>query len=87
MPVINLQPQLNEIIAADLPEIEKLSKAYNFLITEHINISRREIELLRVIGDKEVLVKEQIKLNTMEYALGVFHDCHQLATGRKVSNE
>jgi hypothetical protein len=84
---INLRPQYDEIMSSELPEIEKVSRAFNYLIKEHIQISQREIELLKAMGENEALVKEQIKRNTMEYTLSVFHDCFTGATGRKVSNE
>lgn len=84
---INLTPQLEEIIATDMPEIDKLSKAFDFLIAEQVKIARREIELLRAVDDKEALVKEQIKANTMEYALRIFGHCYFKTTGRKYSDE
>lgn len=84
---INLMPQFETIMAQDIDEIDKLTQAFKFLITEHIAISKRETELLRVMGEKEALVKEQIKANTMEYTLGVFAHCYYSATGRKLSDE
>jgi hypothetical protein len=74
-------------MSSELPEIEKVSRAFTYLISEHIQISQREIELLKAMGETDILVKEQIKRNTMEYMLSVFHDCFKGATGRKVSNE
>ena len=87
MSSIDLTPQLDEIMAADLSEIDKLSKAFLYLISQHIEISRREIELLKTLDDMEGVVKEQIKANTMEYTLGMFRHLHMQATGRKVLDE
>jgi len=84
---MDLTPQLEEIIATDIPEIDKLSKAFAFLISEQVEIARREIELLRAMDDKDALVKEQIKANTMEYALSIFGHCYFKTTGRKYSDE
>jgi hypothetical protein len=84
---IDLTPQFEEIIAADLSEIDKLSKAFAFLISEQVKIARREVELHRAVGDKDALIKEQIKANTMEYALSVFGHCYFKTTVRKYSDE
>ena len=84
---INLMPQFEAIMAQDIDEIDKLTQAFRFLITEHIAIAKRETELLRAMGDKETLVKEQIKANTMEYTLGVFAHCYFSATGKKLNDE
>jgi hypothetical protein len=84
---IDLNPQFEAILATDLPEIDKLSKSFVFLISQHIEISRREIELLKVLGDQEAIVKEQIKANTMAYVLSVYEQCHRRVTGRKVADE
>jgi hypothetical protein len=84
---INLMPQFEAIMAQDIEEIDKLAQAFRFLITEHVAIAKREAELLRAMDDKEALVKEQIKANTMEYTLGVFAHCYYSATGRKLKDE
>jgi hypothetical protein len=70
-----------------MTEIEKLSKAYVLIISEHIEIAKREVELCKALGDQDRIVKEQIKANTMEYSLGMFRHLHLRATGRKVSDE
>lgn len=87
MPGIDLTPQIEAIITADIPDIEKLSKAYVFIISQHIEISKRELEVLKALGDQEAIIKEQIKANTMAYTLGMFRQLHLRATGRKVSDE
>jgi hypothetical protein len=84
---IDLSPQIEAIMSADLPEIEKLSRAYVFLISQHIEIAEREVEVFKALGDQEALVKEQIKANTMAYTLNVFRHLYLRATGRKVSDE
>ena len=84
---INLSPQIEAIMKAELPEIEKLSRAYNLILSEHIEICKREIEVFKALGDREGMVKEQIKANTMAYTLEMFSHLHLQATGRKVSND
>ena len=84
---IDLSPQIEAIMRTDIAEIEKLSKAYVFIISQHIEIAKREVELFKALGDQEGIIKEQIKANTMEYTLGMFRHLHLRATGRKVSDE
>jgi hypothetical protein len=87
MPGIDLSPKIEAIMTADSPEIEKLSKAYVFILSQHIEIAEREIELLKALGDQEGIIKEQIKANTIAYTLDMFRQLHIRATGRKVSDE
>ena len=82
-----MQPEFEAILASDLPEAEKLARAYQLIITQHMEHSRREIELLKAMGDKEALVKEQIKLGVLEYSLGVWAHCYWRVTGRKVTDD
>ena len=84
---INLMPQFEAILAQDIDEIDKLTQAFKFLISEHIAIAKRETELLRAMGEKEALVKEQIKAHTMEFVLGVYDQCCYRVTGRKFADE
>ena len=82
---IDLSPQIEAIMNADIPEIDKLSRAFVFLISEHAEICRREVEVFKALGEREAIIKEQIKANTMEYTLTMFRHLHQQATGRKVA--
>jgi len=79
-----MQKEFEAIIAADLPEVEKVAKAYQWIIADQIAHSRNEIELLKALGDQEKLVKEQIKLGMFEYTADIFAFCYQQATGRKL---
>ena len=84
---INLNPKLDAILDKDLDDLMKITLAFKYLITEHIEIAKREIELLRVLGDNENRVKEQIKANTMEYSLGVYAHCYNRVTGRHIEDD
>jgi len=84
---IDLSPQIEEIMAVELSDIEKLSQAYVLIISQHIEICKREIEVCKALGNQEGMIKEQIKANTMEYTLDMFRQLHLRVTGRKVSNE
>ncbi|MBN2550039.1 MAG: hypothetical protein JXB15_12825 [Anaerolineales bacterium] len=82
-----MQPEFEAILAADQPELEKVTRAFQWIIAEHTTHSRHEIELLRALGDQENLVKEQIKLAAIEHALSIYAFCYQRATGRRLGNE
>ena len=84
---IDLSPQIEAIMTAELAEIDKLSRAYTLILSEHIAICEREIEVCKALGYRERMVKEQIKANTMAYTLEMFSHLHLRATGRKVSDE
>ena len=82
-----MQPEFEAILASDLPEADKLASAYQLIITQHMEHSRREIELRQAMGDKEALVKEQIKLGVLEYSLGVWAHCYYRVMGRQVADD
>jgi hypothetical protein len=84
---IDLNPKLETILAKDLDESEKIAQAFKYLISEHIKIAKRQIELFNALGNKEDRVKEQIKANTMDYCLNVFTHCYNRVTGRKINDE
>jgi hypothetical protein len=62
-------------------EIEKLSAAFHLIAEFNIGNSKNECELFRAAGDRESLIKEQIKHNTMNYMLNVYRECYFRATG------
>ena len=72
--------------AADLPEAEKIARIFHQITQTYLTHGQQELELLRIMGDRENLIKEQIKLSTMEHARSVFDQCFQWATGRQISN-
>ena len=82
-----MQPEFEAILASDLSEADKLARTFQLIITQHMEHSRRDIELFKALGDKEALVKEQIKLGVLEYSLGVWAHCYYRVTGRKVADD
>lgn len=79
---IDMMPKINEIMAQNLTDVEKLTQAFIYLMEQHIDIARKEQELQKVLKDKDALMKMKVQGNTLEYALNVFKDCLRLATGR-----
>jgi len=82
-----MDPKFEAILSSNLPELEKLTHAYQFILQEQIAYSRREIELQNAIGDEQALVKEKIKLGVMQYTNDIFAFCYLRVTGRKLTSE
>ena len=61
-------------------EVEKLKKMFDYVTTRFIEHSRREVELLRAMGDGETVIKEHIKLGVMDAARGMFEFCYRRVT-------
>jgi uncharacterized coiled-coil protein SlyX len=76
---LEINQALNKFMAADLPEVEKLQQSFRYLTGKLVEQGDAEIELLRALGDKESLVKEQIKVSTLRHAQSVFDYCCRLA--------
>lgn len=79
--------EIDEILASDLPEIQKLAKIFQWITNFYIDSSSNEIELLRALGDKEELVKEQIKQSVFMHTQSIFQQAHLLVTKRKAWDE
>lgn len=73
--------RLEAIFAADQPPIEKLTHAFRELTDCIAEDGCRQVELFKAMGDDEEVVKQQIKLSTMETARRLFDECHARALG------
>jgi hypothetical protein len=81
-----MQPEFENILASDLPDIEKLTQSFQLILKEHIEHEKHEVELQKALGDQEELIKTQIKLGVYEYTNDIFAFCYLRVTGRKLSN-
>jgi hypothetical protein len=79
--------EIDEIGQNDLPDIEKLRQMFGDITDRIIEQSAQQIELLRAMNDREALVKEQIKFNTVKTVRGVFGHCYLRITHRKAWDE
>jgi hypothetical protein len=81
-------PQLfDQLMEADLAEIDRLKEAFWWTTNQFIERAQQEIELARAMKDREALVKEQIKLGVMKHAQGIFQNCYLQVTERRVWDE
>ena len=72
-----------QIFASDLVEADKVAQAFDYVTSKIVAFAEQEIELLKVMNDQELLVKEQIKLSTVRHCRTIFADAFQQATGRR----
>jgi hypothetical protein len=78
---------INEIKASDLPEVEKLAQAFDWVTSRYVESGRHEVELARAMKDQDSVVKEQIKVSMMEHAREIFQTCFKYVTGREAWDE
>jgi hypothetical protein len=76
-----------EIQESGLSETEKLARTFTWLSEQAIQRGEEEIELLKALGDRETLVKEQIKVSTLKHSRELFVYSYQRVTGRSHWNE
>jgi hypothetical protein len=75
------------IFEMDLSEAEKIAHSFNHVTSIYIASSEQEIELLKAMRDKETLIKEQIKMETMKHVRSIFKDCYMRSTGKEAWND
>ena len=75
------------IFETDQSEAEKIAKSFDHITSFYIQHSEQEIELLKAIGDKDQLVKTQIKTETIKHVRKIFNDCFKRSTGKEAWND
>jgi hypothetical protein len=81
---------MDEYLAAidtDQPEAERIVRAFAVIIRFYEVHGKHEIELARALGDRDRLVKEQIKLSTFQHAHSILLDAYHRVTGRRITDE
>ena len=81
-----MQPEFEAILASDLLEVEKLARAYQFVVEDQIAHGHRDVELQHALNDEEELIKAKIKVGVLEYAYSIFTFCYLRVTGKKLSD-
>ena len=77
-----VQQRINQIFASQAPEVERVAEGFHWILELQLAASDRQVELLHAMGDKQNLVKEQIKNSTMQHTLKIFDECFLRATGK-----
>ena len=76
-----------ETFETELSEADKIARSFDHTTSLIIQHGEHEIELLRAMGDKEALVKEQIKTETVKHVRNIFNDCFTRTMCRKAWND
>ena len=71
-----------QIFKSDLSDVEKVAQAFDHVTNKIMSFSENEIELLKVMDDRDAIIKEQIKLSTVKHCRTIFADAFRMATGR-----
>lgn len=79
--------EIEQILALEISDSEKLARAFDWITGRVVEDSRREVELLRVLGDQQALVKEQVKLSTIQHARTIFNQCYRMVSGKAAWDE
>ena len=85
--LMKITPEFEHIFEADLPEVEKVARAFELVTSWYLGEADKQIELIKAMGDREALVKEQIKMSTLKHAREIFADCYRRATGEEAWDE
>ncbi len=78
---IDFYREFNQIFEHDDAPIDQLARGFHYILGRQMVDSEREMELLRALGDKEGLIREQIKHSTIEHVIARFGECYYRATG------
>ena len=81
-----MMDEYNAIIESDLPEAERVVRSFALVMRYYTEVGEREIELARAMGDRERLVKEQIKLASMRHAASILYDSYRRVTGKRMDD-
>ena len=74
---------IQDILASELPDIEKIEQAFLRITQLYIQHSEQQVEVCRALGDANASVKEQIKMATMKHAQTILRDCYRIVLRRK----
>jgi len=79
--------EVERILTSDLPDLDKISQAYDCITTFVIGHAQAEIEQARALQDPMQVLKTQVKRDTMAYARSIFEHCNRRVTGRRPSHQ
>ena len=80
------EPEMVAILASDATEIDKLARVYKMIVEKQLEYTRGAVELARATGDREAVVKEQIKMGMLKNAIEIFAYAYLRVTGKRVNN-
>lgn len=84
---LSYREELDAILDSDLPEMTKLAAAFGGLTGFVVEVAEKEIELARAMGDRQEVIKQQIKMETMKSAREMFRTILYQVSGKWVWDE
>lgn len=67
---------------AETVDMERVTAKFQEITSTFILHAEQNIEMARAMGDRETIIKEQIKMETMKTAVSIFNHCRTLAKQR-----
>lgn len=67
---------MDEIMRREIPDVDKLKMAFEYVTDAFFEQTQRKLDLARAMNDREAIVKEQIKIEVMKGARGIFQSCY-----------
>jgi hypothetical protein len=83
----NEHDQYMHIFESDLSEIDKVARAFDMVTGRVLDHGQKDLEVYKAMGDKESLVKEQIKQETIRFAREAFNQAFKRVMGRSAWDE
>ncbi len=74
---------VREIRRSDQPEIDKLKEYFGQITSKIVEYARQEIELAGAMQDRNEVIKQQVKMETIKTAREIFAEGYQVATARR----
>lgn len=81
LPEFDYAAALTAIKQSDLTDAERLAQAFDVVTRRILSLGEQEVELARAVQDTELLVKNQIKLETLKTSRQVFEQCYRFMLG------
>jgi hypothetical protein len=73
-------------IETNATAVEQLTVKFQEITSTFVLHAEQNIEIARAMGDRETLIKEQNKMETMKTAVSIFNHCHTLVKQRGTQN-
>jgi RNase P/RNase MRP subunit p29 len=84
---VSCKPEMDAILASSLPDMAKMARAFEGLTGFIIKDTGQQIELAQAMGNRQEVVKQQIKMETLKHARTLFQTCYLGVTGKAAWDE
>jgi hypothetical protein len=71
---------LDRILMSDETELAKLVQTFDWTTRRMMEVAQGEIELARAMHDRDAMIRQQIKANTLRLSRDVFQNCYLRVT-------